>query len=58
VIAHRLSTVRDSDRIIVLRGGTIAESGNHDELMAQGGLYHDLYALGFQDLPEADAAAK
>ncbi|MFN8515457.1 MAG: ABC transporter ATP-binding protein [Thermomicrobiales bacterium] len=51
VIAHRLSTVRDSDRIIVLRGGTIAESGNHDELMAQGGLYHDLYALGFQELP-------
>jgi ATP-binding cassette subfamily B protein len=57
IIAHRLSTVRDADRIIVLRGGTIAESGTHDELMAHGGLYHDLYALGFQDLPETGAAA-
>jgi ATP-binding cassette subfamily B multidrug efflux pump len=50
IIAHRLSTVRDADRIIVLRRGVIAEEGNHEELMALGGLYHDLYALGFQEV--------
>ncbi|MEO8538608.1 MAG: ABC transporter ATP-binding protein [bacterium] len=50
VIAHRLSTIRDSDRIIVLRDGQIAEAGNHDELMALGGLYADLYTMGFRDV--------
>ena len=50
IIAHRLSTVRDADRSIVLRGGAIAEEGNHEQLMALGGLYHDLYALGFQEV--------
>lgn len=50
VIAHRLSTIRDSDRIIVLRGGEIAEVGNHHELMELGGLYADLYSMGFRDV--------
>jgi len=42
VIAHRLSTVRDADVIVVMRNGQIAEQGNHDELMALGGLYYRL----------------
>ena len=37
IIAHRLSTIRDADRIVVVKDGVIAESGNHDELLAAGG---------------------
>ena len=43
VIAHRLSTVRDADQILVLENGSIVETGKHDELVALGGLYADLY---------------
>ena len=45
VIAHRLSTVRDADVILVLKGGEIVERGNHNELMAAGGVYKDIYEL-------------
>jgi ATP-binding cassette subfamily B protein len=59
VIAHRLATIRGADRIIVLQNGVMVESGNHDELMALGGLYARLYTLNyssFDDMPEpADA---
>ena len=47
VIAHRLSTVRNSDRIIVLAGGRILEAGTHEELLRSGGEYNRLYSLQF-----------
>ncbi|MDX2269469.1 MAG: ABC transporter ATP-binding protein [Bryobacter sp.] len=49
VIAHRLSTVRRANRILVLDQGRIAEAGTHDELLALGGLYTRLYELQFQE---------
>lgn len=48
IIAHRLSTVRSADRIIVLRNGSIIEEGSHDELMADGGHYAELYDTYFR----------
>lgn len=49
VIAHRLSTVRRADKIMVLHQGQIAEMGSHDELMAKEGLYAELYTMGFDE---------
>jgi ATP-binding cassette subfamily B protein len=56
VIAHRLSTVRDADQILVLRDGGIVERGRHEELLAAGGLYSELYRTQFrgQDAPDDD----
>jgi len=48
-IAHRLSTIQDMDRIIVLHKGELRESGTHQELLAQRGIYHRLYQLQFKD---------
>jgi len=50
VIAHRLSTVQNADRIIVMERGCIVEMGSHEELLRQGGLYKRLHAMQFQDV--------
>jgi len=47
VIAHRLSTVREADQILVLDGGKIVERGTHDQLILAGGLYAELYRTQF-----------
>jgi ABC-type multidrug transport system fused ATPase/permease subunit len=56
VIAHRLSTVRDADVVLVLEQGHIVERGAHDELLARGGLYTELYQRQFRDTPTTPAA--
>jgi ATP-binding cassette subfamily B protein len=48
IIAHRLSTVRSADRIMVIEDGRITESGTHDELVALGGRYANLYQAQFR----------
>jgi subfamily B ATP-binding cassette protein MsbA len=53
VIAHRLSTVRNADQIVVLEAGRVAQQGQHEELLAQGGLYRELYELQFRDPVES-----
>ena len=55
VIAHRLSTVRNADKIIVLDRGSLVEMGNHEELLALGGVYERLYAVNYGLLSESDA---
>ena len=54
VIAHRLSTVRKADRIVVMRDGRIVDQGTHEELLDREGLYRQLYRLQFADT-DADA---
>jgi ABC-type multidrug transport system fused ATPase/permease subunit len=50
VIAHRLTTVRHADRIVVLENGRIADSGTHEDLLTRLGTYRKLYELQFMDL--------
>jgi ATP-binding cassette subfamily B protein len=53
VIAHRLSTVLKADRILVLKDGVIAEQGSHEELLALGGTYRELYETQFRRILES-----
>ena len=55
VIAHRLSTVRDADCLLVVDSGRIVERGTHDELLAAGGLYSELYRTQFRPQEEGSA---
>ncbi len=48
VVAHRLSTIKNADEIVVIANGEISEQGTHEQLMEKGGIYHDLYALQFR----------
>ncbi len=57
VIAHRLSTVRAADRIVLLGGGRVVEAGSHDELMARQGAYARLVQMGRDDLSDATPPA-
>jgi ATP-binding cassette, subfamily B, bacterial len=60
VIAHRLSTVREAEQILVIEAGQVAETGTHEELLAAGGLYADLYLTQFkhqEDRDDLDRAA-
>ncbi|MBV9331868.1 MAG: ATP-binding cassette domain-containing protein, partial [Alphaproteobacteria bacterium] len=49
IIAHRLQTIKDAHRIVVLTGGQVRETGTHEELLAAGGVYRTLHELQFQE---------
>ena len=48
IVAHRLSTIQNADKIIVMHKGRIMEEGNHQELLSRGGIYYKLYKLQYE----------
>ena len=57
-IAHRLSTIQDMDKILVLHKGQLRESGRHQDLLAQRGIYYKLYQLQYRDQESAGKAER
>ena len=53
IVAHRLSTIKNADRILVMDKGKIAEQGKHEELLAAGGLYAELYSRQFNSAEDS-----
>lgn len=58
VVAHRLSTIRNADRICVMENGQIVEQGTHNELLSKEGRYQQLYEMQFQDQPNGKVSEK
>ena len=58
VIAHRLSTILKADRILVVKDGVITEQGSHEELLALGGTYRELYETQFRQILDYEAEKK
>ena len=58
IVAHRLSTIKEADIILVMKDGNIIEQGNHEELISKGGFYHNLYNSQFQKTTESVIIAK
>jgi ABC-type multidrug transport system fused ATPase/permease subunit len=54
LIAHRLQTIQEADRIMVLHDGVVEELGSHEELLAREGLYHTLHELQFQEVDDTE----
>ena len=52
IVAHRLSTIREADRILVMKDGKIIEQGKHEELLSKGGFYKKLYMSQFAETGE------
>ena len=52
IIAHRLSTIKNADLILVMNHGDIVEQGTHEELLAKGGFYEQLYNSQFEEVEE------
>jgi ABC-type multidrug transport system fused ATPase/permease subunit len=56
-VAHRTSTIRDANKILVLKDGIVAKQGTHDELVAPGGVYAELHRIHYEQPPAATAQA-